>query len=70
MVLQTDDIKKMTAKEKADLNYLPRDDEGLKEYMLSNEALAEEIDRRDTAFTQGKIQLTDWEQLTLRLKKR
>lgn len=70
MVFQTDDIKKMTAKEKADLNYLPRDDEGLKEYMLSNEALAEEIDRRDTAFTQGKIQLTDWEQLTLRLKKR
>jgi len=55
MALQTDDIKKMTAKEKADLNYLPRDDEGLKEYMLSNEALAEEIDRRDTAFTQDKI---------------
>jgi len=70
MVFQTDDIKKMTAKEKADLNYLPRDDEGLKEYMVSNEALAEEIDRLDTAFAEGKIQLTHREQLTLRLKNR
>ena len=70
MVFQTDDIKKMSAKEKADLYYLPRNDEGLKEYMLSNESLEEEINRRDTAFAEGKIQLTHREQLTLRLKNR
>ena len=70
MVFQTDDIKKMSAKEKADLYYLLRDDEGLKEYMLSNESLEEEINRRDTAFAEGKIQLTNREQLTLRLKNR
>ena len=70
MVFQTEDIKKMSAKVNAGLYYLLRDDERFQEYMISNEALAEEINRRDTAFTQGKIQLTDWEQLTLRLKKR
>jgi len=70
MVFQMDDIKKMSAKEKADLYFLLRDDEGLKEYILSNEALDEEINRRDLEFAEGKLQLTNREQLTLRLKNR
>ena len=70
MVLQAEDIKKMSAKEKAALYYILRDDEVLKDYMLSDEALAEEIRRRDKAFAEGKIQLTSREQLSMRLKNR
>jgi hypothetical protein len=70
MVFQAEDIKNMSAKEKAALYHLLRDDEELEKYLLSNEALAEEISRRDKAFAEGKLKLTTRQQLSERLKNR
>ena len=70
MALLADDIKKLSAPQKAELFCLLRDDEELKNYMISDTMLFEELARRDKAYTEGKIQLTTREQLSSRLKNR
>lgn len=70
MALLEDNLKTLTAQQKARLYYLLRDDEELAEYLISNEIMFEELARRDKAFAEGKIQLTTREQLTTRLKNR
>lgn len=70
MALLAEDIKKLTAPEKAELYCLLRDDEELKDYMISDSRLFEELTRRDKAYAEGKIQLTTRQQLSSRLKNR
>ena len=70
MPLLTEDIKKLSPPQKAELYYMLRDDEELKNYMISNNILFEELTRRDNAYTEGKIKLTTRQQLSSRLKKR
>ncbi len=65
-----EDIKKMTAPEKAELYCLLRDDEDLRNYMISNKMLFEELNRRDKAYSEGKLKLTSRHQLSSRLKNR
>lgn len=65
-----EDIKKLTAPQKAELYCLLRDDEELQNYMISNKMLFEELKRRDKAYVEGKIQLTTRQQLSSRLKSR
>jgi len=66
----SEDIKKMSGPQKAELYCLLRDDEELKNYMISNNMLFEELTRRDKAYAEGKIQLTSRQQLSARLKNR
>ena len=70
MILLAEDIKKLSASQKAELYFLLLNDEELKDYMSSNNLLFEEIDRRDKEYAAGKIQLTNRQDLTLRLKNR
>ena len=70
MLLHTEDIKNMPVPEKAKLFSLLRDDKELQDYMISNTTLLEELNRRDKAYAEGKIQLTSRKELSLRLKKR
>ena len=70
MSILAEDIKKLSASQKAELYYLLRDDEELRNYMISNNILFEELFRRDKAYTEGEIQLTTRQQLTSRLKDR
>ena len=70
MILLAEDIKKLSASQKAELYFLLRNDEELKDYMSSNNMLFEEIARRDKDYAEGKIQLTSRQDLTLRLKNR
>ena len=70
MILLAEDIKKLSASQKAELYFLLRNDEELKDYMSSNNMLFEEIDRRDKDYAEGKIQLTTRQDLSLRLKNR
>ena len=70
MSLLTEDIKNLSAPQKAELYYLLRDDEELKDYMISNNMLFEEIIRRDKAYAEGKIQITTRQELSHRLKNR
>ncbi len=69
-MLHAEDIKKLSAPQKAELYCLLRDDEELKNYMISNNILFEELTRRDNAHAEGKIKLTTRQQLTSRLKNR
>ena len=50
-----EDINKLPAFQKAKLYCMLRDDEEVKNYMISNEILFEELTRRDEAFASGKI---------------
>jgi soluble cytochrome b562 len=70
MLLDAENIKNMTVPEKAKLFSILRNDKELEDYMISNSALFEELDRRDKAYTEGKIKLTTRQELSLRLKKR
>lgn len=65
-----EDINKLSAPQKAELYCMLRDDEELKNYMISNDILFEELTRRDTAYAEGRIQLTTRQQLSSRLKNR
>jgi len=69
MLLHTD-LKKMSVPEKAKLFSLLSDDKELQDYMISNEKLFEELNRRDKEYAEGQIQLTTRQELSLRLKKR
>lgn len=66
----SEDIKKLSGPQKAELYCLLREDEELKNYMISNNMLFEELIRRDKAYAEGKIQLTTRQQLSSRLKNR
>lgn len=71
MPLLAEDIKSLSAPEKAELYKLLQDDEELKDYLASNDdKLFEELAQRDKAYEEGKIQLTGRQQLTTRLKNR
>lgn len=70
MSLNIDSIKSMSAPEKAKLFSTLQNDKELQDYMISNKMLFEELDRRDKAYAEGKIQLTTRKELSLRLKKR
>lgn len=70
MLLHTEDIKNISVPEKVKLFSLLSDDKELQDYMISNTNLFEELNRRDKVYTEGKIQLTTRQELSLRLKKR
>ncbi len=70
MALLEENLKTMTAPQKARLFYLLKDDAELEKYLISSEMMFEELARRDKAFAEGKIQLTTRKQLTNRLKDR
>jgi hypothetical protein len=70
MALLTEDIKKLSAPQKAELYCLLRDDEELKNYIISNKMLFEELIRRDKAYADGKYISTTRQQLSSRLKNR
>lgn len=70
MSLQSEDIKNLSASQKAELYYLLREDKDLEKYMISNERLYEELGRRDKGYAEGKIHLSTRQQLSSRLKKR
>jgi hypothetical protein len=55
--------QKIVGFSKAELYCLLRDDEELKNYMISNKMLFEELIRRDKAHADGKIHLTTRQQL-------
>jgi hypothetical protein len=65
-----EEIKNLPASQKADLYYMLREDEDVKDYISSNDLLFEELNRRDKALLEGKIRLTTREELTTRLKHR
>jgi len=65
-----ENIKNLSAAQKAELYNLLREDEDLEKYMISNKRLSEELKRRDKAYAKGKIQLTTRQELSLRLKNR
>ena len=69
MALLTEDIKKLSASQKAEIYCLLRDDEELKNYMISNKMLFKELIRRDKAYADGKVQLTTRRQLSSRPEK-
>ncbi len=62
-----EDIRNLPPEEKAELYYLLQDDEELKEYVSSHHDLFEELSRRDQDFEEGKIKLTNRQDLSLRL---
>lgn len=65
-----EDLKTMTAPQKARLFNLLKEDKELENYLISNEAMFQELARRDKAFAEGKIQITTRKQLSDRLKNR
>lgn len=70
MLPLSEDIKNLSAPQKAELYYMLREDKELEDYMISNNILFEEIKLRDKAFKEGKLHLTTREELSLRLKMR
>jgi hypothetical protein len=70
MLPLSEDIKNLSAPQKAELYYMLREDKELEDYMMSNNILFEEIKLRDKAFKEGKLHLTTRSELSLRLKMR
>lgn len=70
MSLHSEDIKSLSASQKAELYYLLREDKDLEKYMISQERLYEELTHRDKAYAKGKIHLSTRQELSSRLKKR
>lgn len=70
MALLTEDIKKLPAPKKAELYSLLREDEELKNYMISNKMLFGELIRRNKAYADGKIHFTTRQQLSSHLRNR
>jgi hypothetical protein len=65
-----EDLKTMTAPQKARLFNLLKEDKELENYLISNEAMFQELALRDRAFAEGKIKITTRKQLSDRLKNR
>jgi hypothetical protein len=65
-----DDIKNLQPSEKAEVFFLLQKDKDLETYMISNKRLFEELENRDKAFAEGKINLTTRQDLSKRLKER
>ncbi len=65
-----EDIKSLSAPEKAGLYKLLQDDEELNDYLASNDSIFEKLAQRDKDYEEGKIQLTTRQHLTTRLKNR
>jgi len=65
--LLSENIKNLSAPQKAELL---RDYEELKDYMISNNMLFDELTRRNNAYMEGKIHFTTRQELSLRLKNR
>ena len=63
-------IKTLPVSQKAALYQLLSEDEELKNYLLSSNELFDELERRDLAFNNGDIQLTDRQELHNRLQNR
>lgn len=70
MLPLSENIKNLSAPQKAELYYMLREDKELEDYMISNNILFEEIKLRDKAFKEGKLHLTTRKELSLRLKMR
>jgi len=70
MSLNTVNIENLSASEKAKLFSTLQNDQELQDYMISKKMLFEELDRRDKAYAEGKIQLTSRKELSLFLRKR
>ncbi len=70
MSLIAEDIKKLTASEKAELYYLPGMDEELNNYLFSDKRLFDELARRDEEYAAGNMQVMTRGELTQRLNER
>lgn len=65
-----EEIKTLPLSQKAALYYLLSEDDELKNYLISTNEVFDELERRDTAFNNGKMQLTDRQELADRLQSR
>ncbi len=70
MPLLEEEIKTMSASEKAALYYLLGEDAELNNYLFSDKRLFEELARRDADLASGKIQLMTRQELTQQLNQR
>ena len=70
MPIIVEEIKTLPVSQKAALYHLLSEDEELKNYLISGDALYDELQRRDTAFNKGEMRLTDRQELSNRLQSR
>lgn len=70
MSILAEDIKKLTASEKAELYYLLGADEELNNYLFSDKRLFDELARRDGELAAGNIQIMTRQELSQRLNAR
>jgi hypothetical protein len=70
MPLLSEDIKSLSAPEKAALYYLLGEHAELNNYLFSDKRLFEELARRDADLASGKIQLMSRQELTEQLNQR
>jgi hypothetical protein len=70
MSIIVEEIKTLLVSQKAALYYLLSEDEELKNYLISGNELFEELERRDAAFTNGEMRLTNRQELSTRLQSR
>jgi hypothetical protein len=70
MTIIAEEIKTLPVSERAALFQLLSGDEELVNYLLSSNGIMEELKRRDEAFVNGKMELTDRKTLSERLKSR
>jgi len=65
-----EEIKTMAVTQKAALYQMLSEDEELNNYLISGPELFEELERRDKAFGNGEIKITDRQTLSTRLQNR
>lgn len=70
MPLLAEDIKSLSAPEKAELYYLLGEDAELNNYLFSDKRLFEELTRREAELITGIIQLMSRQDLTRQLNQR
>ena len=70
MSIIVEEIKTLPVSQKAALYHLLSEDEELKNYLISGNELFDELERRDAAFHNGEIRLTDRQTLSTRLQSR
>ena len=70
MPIIVEEIKTLPVSQKAALYHLLSEDVELKNYLISRDALYDELQRRDTAFNKGEMRLTDRQELSSRLQSR
>ena len=64
----TEEIKQLPVSQKAALYHFLAEDEELKNYLIAGNEPFEELARRDAAYSNGEMRLTDRQALTTRLQ--